>query len=137
MNWDAVRGQFRSFEVLRDEPNMFAVRIPMRTEDKDIAQDLGFAVMKTRDRNLLAMLAPVCSAQRLDPTTILQYQDKLPFGALVVRGDTVLLRHDVLLETLSPTVLSWLAAVTAFEAAKLRVNLRVPATNTFAHYTEE
>ncbi len=106
-------------------------------QGNDIAQDLGFAAHENRSRQLLALLAPVCPAQRLDPATILQYQDSLPFGAIVIRKDSVLLRHDVLLETLTPTTLSWLAAVTAFEAAKLRINLRVPETSSFAHYTEE
>ncbi len=137
VEWDAIRTQFRSpFKVIRDEPNMFAVQIPMKAEGSDISQDLGMAIHEARNRKLLTLLAPICTAQRLDPATILQYQDRLPFGAIVIRGESVLVRHDVLTETLSPTVLSWIAAVVAFEAAKLRVNLRVPETNTFAHYTE-
>jgi hypothetical protein len=138
VNWDAIRAQFRTtFQVVRDEPNMFAVQIPMKAEGSEITQDLGMAIHEARQRKLLALLAPIAPAQRLDPTTILQYQDRLPFGAVVIRGESILLRHDVLVETLTPTVLSWIAAVVAFEAAKLRVNLRVPETNTFSHYTED
>ncbi|MFN0251458.1 MAG: hypothetical protein ACKV2T_31570 [Kofleriaceae bacterium] len=108
----------------------------MKAEGADITQDLGFAVHEIRDRKVLALLAPIAPAQRLDPATILQYQDRLPFGAIVVRGESLLLRYDVVMETLSPTVLSWISAVVAFEAAKLRVNLRVPENTTFSHYTE-
>jgi hypothetical protein len=137
VDWDAIRKQFRSpFTVLRDEPNAFGVRIPMKAEGADITQDLGFAVFEVRNRKMLALLAPIAPAQRLDPPTILQYQDRLPFGAIVVRGENILLRYDVVMETLSPTVLSWVSAVIAFEAAKLRVNLRIPEHTTFSHYTE-
>ncbi len=137
VEWDTLRAQLRgAFQVTRDEPNMFAIGVPMKVEATEIMQDLGFAVRDVNERRLLAMLAPIAPAQKLDPVTIVQYQDRLPLGAIVIRNDVLYLRHDVLLGTLSPPALGWLVATVAHSAARLRVNLRVPVTSTFAHYAD-
>lgn len=138
VDWDTVRGELRaSSKVTRDEPNMFAIQVIVPVEGKEMTQDLGLAVRDVQSRRLLTLIAPVCPDQRLRPPTIVQYQDRLPFGALVVRQQMVYLRHDVLLETLTPPLLSWMVGIVAYEAIRVRVNLRVPATDTFAHFTEE
>lgn len=123
--------------MIRDAPNMFGIKVPMTFQDRELHQDLGFAVREVQGAKLLAMLAPICPAQKLDPATVVTYQDRLPFGAVVLRGDTLYLRHDVLLATVTQDVLGWLVRVMAHEAMKLRVNLRVPEHKSFAHYTEE
>jgi len=138
VDWDGVRSALRAkFPVERDEPDAFGIRVMMTVDGAEIRQDVGLAPTELHGRRWLVLIAPVCFGERIDAKTLVKYEDLIPSGALVLRGESYLLRDGVLFEALTPITLAWTVAVIAHEAAKVRLNLAVPDdARLFAHYTE-
>jgi hypothetical protein len=90
-------------------------------------QGIGMAPTETHGRPWLALVAELCPEASLSLRSALLYQDRLAFGAIVLRKDVYLLRHGVPLEPLTPRELDWTLRILAHEAIKLRANLRAAA----------
>jgi hypothetical protein len=138
VDWNGVRAALRGkFVVERDEPEALGIRVMMTVEEEEIRQDVGLAPTELHGRPWLVLIAPVCFADRIDPNVLVKYEDLIPSGALVLRGDMYLLRDGVLFESLTSLTLAWTVAMIAHEAAKVRLNLAIPDdADLFSHYAE-
>jgi hypothetical protein len=107
-------------------------------EPEPLVQGVGLAPMAMGDRPWLTMIADLFAETELAHRTALLYQDRLPFGSLVLREGAYLLRHGMPLAELALPELAWTIRVLAFEAARLRLNVRRhgPQGDPFGNYAE-
>jgi hypothetical protein len=77
----------------------------------------------------LAVIGELFAEAALSPRSALVYADRLPFGAIVLRGDLYLLRSGVALPTLTLAALDWHLAIVVREAVRLRANLLGPQSS--------
>lgn len=137
--WDEVRVHLRAtFSVVRDDPDAIALSWSIIAGDQKLVQGVGLAPMTVDGSPWLTMIADLFAESALSPRTALLYQDRLPFGALVLRHGVFLVRHGLSLETLSFDELDWTIRMLAHEAARLRANVdHLDATGTlYDHFTE-
>ncbi len=138
-SWDELRVHLRSTcTVIRDDPEAFAVSWTMTAGDGELVQGVGLAPMTFGGRPWLTMIAELFVESELPPRLALLYQDRLAFGALVLREGFFLLRHGVPLAEVTQSELDWTIRTLAHEAARLRLNVRqLGATSeAFGNYAE-
>jgi hypothetical protein len=138
--WEEVRGHLRArWRVERDDPTAFAVscRVPIGTQD--LHQAVGMAPTEVDSKPWLSIIGELFPEAALSARGALTYADRLPLGAIVLRGDRYLLRHGIALAPLALAELDWILAIIVREAALLRANLRGPsalASGVFGNYAE-
>ena len=139
--WDEVRDHLRArWKVDRDEPSAFAIQCPVRIGDHDTVQAIGLAPTEVHQRPWLQIIGDLFAESGLSARGALSYADRLPFGAIVLRNDRLLLRHGVAFDGLRLADLAWILQVFAYEAVRLRANLTGPApglaSGAFGNYAE-
>lgn len=138
-SWDELKEHLRAtYAVTRDDPEAVAVSWTMTAGDEEIVQGVGLAPMTVNGRSWLTMIAELFTESVLTPRLALLYQDRLAFGALVLRDGFFLLRHGLPLDEVTHAELDWTLRVLAHDAAQLRVNAsRLGATGeAFGNYAE-
>ena len=137
-SWDDVRAHLRAtFAVVRDSPDGIAMSWKLALAGHELVQGVGIAPIAIEARPWLTMIADLCTESELPLRTALLYQDRLPIGAIVLRKDTFLMKHNLPLET-PYEELDFRIRLLAHEAARLRLNLkaRTPAGDPFGNYAE-
>jgi hypothetical protein len=137
--WDEVQAFCRaSYRVERDEPAAIALTWEMTAGDQQLVQGVGLAPMAVHGRPWLTMVADLFAESVLPLRIAVLYQDRLPFGALVLRDGAFLIRHGMPLAELTLAELDWTIRTLAHEAGTLRVNARQFATtgSPFGNYAE-
>jgi hypothetical protein len=137
--WDELRVRLRStYSVVRDEPEAIALSWAITAGDQQVVQGVGLAPMTVEGRPWLTMIADLFAESVLQPRTALLYQDRLPFGTLVLREGVFLIRYGLPLDTLSFEEVDWTLRVLAREATRLRVNVdQLGSTGApYGHYAE-
>lgn len=137
--WEEIQGYLRAtFEVVQDDARAIALKFSFRAGEQDLEQGVGLSPMEIAGRPWLTMVAGLFAESAFPLRTALLYQDRLPFGCLVLRKGAFLLRHGLPLEPLVPSELDWTVRTLASEAARLRANagLHGPKADPFANYAE-
>ncbi len=75
----------------------------------------------------LELAAPVGDTDRIPATDALAYNQNAPLGALVLRGDSVLLRHVIALKDITTDAIDDALGYVASEAMRLRMRTAVAA----------
>src|SRR5580765_2387967 len=128
-SWDEVRAHVKAtFAVVRDAPDGIAMSWKLALAGHELVQGVGIAPITIEGRSWLTMIADLCTEAELPLRTALLYQDRLPIGAIVLRKEMFLLKHNLPLDT-GYEELDFRIRVLAHEAARLRLNLksRTPA----------
>lgn len=139
MTWDELRVHLRAtYAVVRDDPDAIALSWNVTIGEQQLVQGVGLAPMTVEGRPWVTMIADLFPEPALPPRIGLLYQDRLPFGSLVLRQGVFLLRHGLPLDKLSLDELDWTVLLLAREATQLRVNVdRLDATGALhAHFAE-
>ena len=138
-SWDEIRDHLRNtFNVVRDEPHAMALAWTITLDQGEFVQKLGLAPMTVDSRPWLTMIAEIAVEDTIPIRTALVYQDRLPFGGLVLRKGLYLLRHGVPLEETPLSELDWIIRLLADAAAHLRISLHVapPSGEPFTGYED-
>ncbi|MGE5182649.1 MAG: hypothetical protein ACM31C_11330 [Acidobacteriota bacterium] len=138
-SWDELRAHLRATcTVIRDDPEAFAVSWTMTAGDGELVQGVGLAPMTVDGRPWLTMIAELFVESELPARLALLYQDRLAFGALVLREGFFVLRHGAPLAEVTHAELDWTLRTLAHEAARLRLNVRQlgQTSETFGNYAE-
>jgi hypothetical protein len=123
-SWDELRAHLRAtYSVVRDDPEAIALSWALTAGDQQVVQGIGLAPMTVEGRPWLTMIADLFAESVLQPRTAVLYQDRLPFGTLVLRHGVFLVRHGLPLDTLSLDELDWTLRLLAREATRLRINV--------------
>lgn len=137
--WDELRVHLRAtYSVVRDDPDAIALSWSFTIGDKQLIQGAGLAPMAVEGRPWVTMIADLFAESVLSTRIAILYQDRLPFGALVLREGAFLLRHGLPLDNLSFDELDWTLRLLAREATWLRANVEaLGATGApYAHFAE-
>ena len=137
--WDELRGHLRAtYSVVRDDPDAIALSWSFTAGDQQLVQGVGLAPMVVEGRPWVTMIADLFPESALPPRTGLLYQDRLPFGALVLRHGVFLVRHGLPLDTVSFAELDWTLRLLVREASRLRANVdHLDLTGVpYAHFAE-
>ena len=127
-SWDDIRDYLRNtFTVVRDEPRAMGLSWTITLDHGEFVQGVGLAPMTVDSRPWLTMIAQIAVEDTIPILTALVYQDRLPFGGLVLRRGLYLLRHGVPLEETPVSELDWIIRSLADAAARLRISLQVAA----------
>ena len=138
-SWDEVRTHLRStLRLERDDDDAVSFSTPVPVEGKEIVQRIGLARTTVRGRPWLAAVAELFPEAQLALRSAVLYQDRIAFGAIVIRRDWYVLRHGVLLDTLQIPDLEWTIRALVHEAVRLRANLHggAPQGDAFGNYAE-
>ena len=134
MTWDELRVHLRAtFSVVRDDPDAIALSWSFTVGDRQVVQGVGLAPMTVEGRPWLTMIADLFPESTLPPRLGLLYQDRLPFGALVLRQGVFLLRYGLPLDPLSYAEVDWTVQLLAREATRLRINVEHLDTTSALH----
>jgi hypothetical protein len=137
--WEDVQTHLRAtYSVVRDDPEAIALSWTIAAGAEQLVQGVGLAPMTVEGTPWLTMIADLFPESVLQPRTALLYQDRLPFGALVLRHGVFLLRHGLPLGELRLDHLDWTVSLLAKEATRLRVNAsQFGATGApYSHFAE-
>lgn len=139
MKWDAIQTALgQAFRIVSADPERFVVGVPMKVADAEHVQEVSLKPTVVDTVPWLAMISPVAGQGQLDFSKVVAIQDHIPIGAIVARGEVLLLRHGVAMPPLTPEGTCWNVGAFARAALKIRVNLRSPApSGAFAHYIED
>lgn len=137
--WDEVRDHLRSrWRVEHDEALALAISAVVPIGSREMTQAIGLAPTEVEGRPWLSIIGELFAETELSPRGAVTYADRLPLGAIVLRGDRYLLRHGAALDGLTLIELDWVVTIIVREAVRLRANLLPPATRgaAFGNYAE-
>ncbi len=141
MNWEAIQAELgRAFRVVSDDPEQFVVAVTLPVQGTEHSQEISLKPTTLDTVPWLAMISPVASGAQLDLAGVLAIQDHVLLGALVVRGEVLLLRHGIAMPPLTPEAARWNVGVFGRTAMKIRLNApraKRSAAAAHAHYTED
>ena len=127
MTWEEIQVALGKAFRVRQPDDKLIVDIPMTARGAEYIQEVSVDATEVQKQPWLAMISPICSSGQLDLGQVLELQSYLPLGAIVVRGETYLLRHGIATRELTEAALAWNVVAFAREALKVRVNVRRPA----------
>ena len=141
MKWDVIQLELQKpFRTISPDPEQFVVGVAMPVEATEHVQEISLKPTTVDGVPWLGMITPIASGAQIDLAGVMAIQDHVPMGAIVTRGDILLLRHGIAMPPLTPEALCWNVAAFARAALKIRLNARRPpraGAAAHAHYTEE
>lgn len=137
--WDELQAHLRAtYSVVRDDPEAIALSWSFSVGDHQHVQGVGLAPIVVDGRPWVTLIADLFPEASMPPRTALLYQDRLPFGALVLRDGVFLVRHGLPLDALSLVELDWTIRLLVREASWLRANVDHldSTTAAYGHFAE-
>ena len=119
--WDEVRAHLRAkFTLARDHEQLVGLIFRFPLPEGERAQAVRVSPVRVIEEPYLSILADVCPELGMSVGQAVDLQDRLLFGALVVRKATWLLRHSLPMERIAWIDLERSLRLVAHEAVHLR-----------------
>lgn len=141
MKWDAIQTELgTAFRLISPDPDQFVVGVPITVEATEHVQEISIKPTTLDTVPWLAMASPIATNAQIDLAGVMAIQDHVLIGAIVARGDVLLLRHGIAMPPLTPEAVRW--TVEAFARTALRIVLyarRPPrgGGDAHAHFAED
>jgi hypothetical protein len=124
VTWEEIRAFLRSrFLLSKDSGEFVGLLWRFPTLGAEVQQKVSVGVVHIYKERWIYVCGELFAESVLAPNVALEIQDKLNFGALIVRGGVYYLRHSLPLDRLTKEDVERALRLVANESARVRMNL--------------